>query len=385
MHAGRTDMDETLARLEALMCAPRLAGAEADRCARLLDALRTPARVCLMGPVQSDLRTILYSILDIDFAPDGLALPPAIEIRHGPVIRTQATLEDGQLKSSDGWPSVALLSDAPVFLQIDAPAEILRRMSILALTLEADPAMHRPALSWAARRTEIAVWCTPSFGAVDAGIWANAPERLTHRAYLLETRPEDERCDAGPASGFTTVLHIPLPGDIAPLLSQLDADIDEALLADMDAAQMVLHRLGPLVTDLPDAPLPNGPVPANCSAAQLDYLSEILSEPTLFLSRRARSLAEDLTWAAVEEPKAWAEAALGHCAETAEGLRDRASGWPDDLPELEALSLMIEEAADQIVLLQMETGAEQVEDAAGLLHQMRVAFDQCHRGMGMAA
>lgn len=388
MQAPPIESTETLARLDRLASCSSLAARDAARCAHLAEVLRKPVRVCLMGPAQSDLRTLLYGILGIDIAPDGLSLPSAIEMRLGDCVQTLATLEDGTHLSNDGWPDAELLAEAPVFLQLDAPAQALERMSFLALSLEADPAVHRPALSWAARRTDIAVWCTRNFSSSDAGIWANAPERLTHHAYLVETAPDQDAPHHRLQHSFTGYMPLPLPSTLEPLLDQLGRDIDEARMADIDAAQVLLHRLGPFdqeqskaVETVESAPPPD---PLR-SHGQLTRLREVLSEPTLYLSRRARALAQDLSWTDPQEEPDWFETALAHITETTEGLRDRTLGWPDDLTEFTHLADMVEEATDLILLLQVEAGPDQVEDAAGLLHQLRLAFDGCRLGEGIAA
>lgn len=385
------DPTDTLAKLDSLVASGRLPSRDAARCAHLAEALRKPVRVCLMGPAQGDLRTIVYGILGKDIAPDGMSLPSAIEMRHGPRVHTLATLEDGTHLACEGWPDADLLAEAPVFLQVDAPVEALRRMSFLALSLEAAPSMHRPALAWAARRTDIAVWCTPRFSVVDARIWANAPERLTHRAYLVETEPSADVTHHEARREFAGHLQLPLPGDIAPLLERMRDDIDEARMADVDAAHLLLHRLGHLSADdsAPDTRVDlhaDDPAPRlERSHGQLARLRDVLSEPTLFLARRARALAEDLAWTDPDATPDWPQIALSHVGETAEALRDRTTDWPDDLPEFIELTDMIEEATDLVLLLQMEAGPDQVEDAAGLLHQLRESFDKCRLGQGVAA
>ncbi len=384
MKALAPEPSETVAKLEALLASARIPQRDAERCAHLIETLKRPVRVCLMGQWDSDMRTILYAVCGSDIAPDGVALPPALEMQFGDRIQTHATLEDGSHLAQDGWPDAALLSEAPVFLRVTAPSEPLKHMPFLALSLDLNPAMHRPALAWAARRTEIAVWCTTAFSVADGRIWGNAPERLTHRAYLVETAPDTAGPDAVAASEFTDHVHLPLPGEIAPLLTRLRDDIDEARMADLDAAYLLLHRLG--YTADPEEPVTyDAPREPQRSSGQLARLREVLSEPTLFLARRSRALAEDLAWIDPETETNWPETALIHCAETADGLRDRSSGWPDDLAEFTALADMIDEATDLLLLLQMEAGPDQVEDAAALLHQMRGAFDQCRLGRGMAA
>lgn len=381
MHGLSVDPSEAIARLDALAGSARLTAREADRCTRLADALRRPARVCLLGPARSDIGQVVRTLIGASDLTRA-ALPPATELKYGPALRTFVTLDDGCRLSQDGWPSVELLGRSPVFLQIEMPNVMLRAMSFLVLSLDPDPDMHRPALSWAAQRSEIAVWCTPRFGTSDALIWSCAPERLTHHAYLMETRPDTNAPRHAGTRDFAEILELPAFGplgqepDIEPLLTRLTADIEDARTADIDTAQVLVHRLNHLATDvamsLPaDEPALQGtPVPPGVAVELLP----ILSEPFLFLKRRARVLSEDLAWADAAED--WAAMALAHCVETAEGLRERATNWPDDIAAAGDLRALIDEVCDLSALLQIETGEEQAQSGAALLFQLRGAFER---------
>jgi hypothetical protein len=96
--------------------------------------------------------------------------------------------------------------------------------------------------------------------------------------------------------------------------------------------------------------------------------------PILHLKRRSRALAEILEWR--EEDEEWSEEVLNHCAETAEDLRDLAAAWPDDEPMTDRFRDAIDQACDTVVLLQVEAGPDQAEDAARVLYQLRTDFEQ---------
>jgi hypothetical protein len=67
---------------------------------------------------------------------------------------------------------------------------------------------------------------------------------------------------------------------------------------------------------------------------------------------------------------------LTHCAETAEALRDLVAAWPDDDPWPSSCGTPIDQACDSVVLLQVEAGPDQAEDAARVLYQLRTDFEQ---------
>jgi len=370
---------DAITQLDILAASARLPSRDAERCKRLANTLRRPARVCLLGYRKAFITSVLRAVLDVPALSLG-ALPPALEVRFGPSLRTRATFEDGTTQTLEGWPGADRLQDAPVFLQIDLPTERLRVMSLLVLALEADPAMHRPALSWAAGKSEIAVWCTPSFDAAEVDIWASAPERLTQHAYLLEARPNPTRHRQLAVESFAQVFsptaieaQAVLP-DVKPLLKRLTTDIAEARNADLDMVQLFLHRLGHLVPGVSPAAKPvDRDEGSRLGIRPASNLRPVLSEPMLYLMQRSRGLSETLAGSVAED---WPANILAHCAETVQALRERAESWPDDEPVVLSLQSLIDEICDAATLLEIEGRAEQAHDAAALLFQVRVAFER---------
>ncbi|ABD57061.1 hypothetical protein [Jannaschia sp. CCS1] len=378
MHALHPNSEDALAQLGLLAKSDRLPAREAARCAQLVDVLRRPARVCVVGQDVNVIRAMLTALIGEHATIASDTLPPALELAHGATVRTRLTLEDGTTLNHEGAPTDDLLTQAPLFMQLELPSPLLRDMSILVLLLDRDPRVHRPALSWAARRTEIAVWCTSRFSRLDAQIWSHVPQRLSHHAYLVETRSGD--VTAAARGSFTDHLHLPIGPDptlrdLEPLIARLSDDIVDGRLADLDSAQMLLHRLGHLQLR-PTTAGETDPVGATRPSEDVARLRRILSEPVLFLQRRAGALAEDLAWADVEGDDDWPAKIRSGCLATAEGLRDRAQSWPDDMSVLQSLSAFTEEVCDAFLLLEFENGADQAKDAAALLYQMRCEIER---------
>lgn len=362
---------DAIAQLDNLVASAQLPPRDANQCSRLADILRRPARICLLGLATGDIVRVAQGFIGTK-ALLGTELPPAVELHYGSDLRSRATLEDGSKLEHAGWPSEDILRRDPVFLQIFLPEDRLQSMSLLVLVLDNDPRMHRPALSWAARRSEITVWCTPSFHHSDALVLDMAPERLTQHAYLIETRP-NAAAPKHTISQFTGVFALADPDsmDVTPLYDRLMMDIEDARVADLDMAQLFLHRLGHLAPCVTEAVAEDTAAPQ--SEATHD-LRPMLSEPLLFLMARAADLANQL--APVPAAEEWVALALTHCTETIEGLRDRAENWPDDVPLAQSLKATIEEICDMTMLLEIEGQAEQAQDAAALLFQLRVMFEQ---------
>ncbi|RBI87633.1 hypothetical protein DRV85_01535 [Rhodosalinus halophilus] len=382
-----------LARLEAALNAPGIPERAAQDCARLLDKLRRPARISIFGSRAADTRWLLCAILGADPLA-GAQGWPAIELAHGDPPRAKVTLADGSTLAREGPPAADLLSSEPVFLSITVPWPALKRMSFLALPATADPAEQAAALAWAARRTDIAIWCTRRFDAAEAAIWAEAPARLKNHALMVQVATDAApplACQATEAfEGTFTVARAPerlgqddKPRGLDRLLARLEADIDEALRADVDAARLFLHRFGHLAAaqagprSVEDGPSARGnPAARTRDDSRPDRERvELLSEPLLYLRRRARLLHETLELCEAGAGD-WAAEVLAGCTETLEGLRERAARWPEDDFRAHELREAVEEACDVSVLLQAEGGEDQVEDAAVLLEQIRQEFER---------
>lgn len=398
-----TDRAEIIARLEDLLVEHTLPRRDLETCARLVDTLKRPARVGLFGPEGNDNLAVLLSLLQADIEWPSIHWPTT-EIGFGDTVHTTATFEDGSTVAEEGWPSGTLLSEGPIFLDIEAPYAPLDQMSFLQLQVGPTAPEQRGAFAWASQRTEISIWCTVSYTQLDRAIWTAAPPALKNRAFLAVTRDQPDSADAvGFGSTFFIAGKGTESGAVSSLRNRISRDIAEAHQADLDAAEVFLHRHSPAKAQLaaqqsapqsitakteqedpPEAqvataahvspranarvqsrPLPGPPPPEHARA--------LLSEPLLYMKRRARALSVKLDWD--ECGDAWAEAVLEHCFETTEGLRDRTMDWPAEQDTFRDLQAMVDEACDTATLLQIETGPAQAEDAATLLQQIRDEFE----------
>ncbi|MEM1342414.1 MAG: hypothetical protein AAGF68_08825 [Pseudomonadota bacterium] len=413
---------ETLAaidQLEAALAAKAIPAKDAQTCAKLLDNLRRPVRVGLIGGTEAGPATVLSMILGQDPIPAGFPTP-TLEIVHGASYTCSATLGDATVLNSEGWPDADLMAHNPVFIRLTGPIEALRRISFLHLSLGDDYPGQLSALNWAASRLELTLWCSQGFPPHEADLWSNAPDPMKHHAFLVATGRGDnpgtlrQRVGADFEGVFAVSLaeHLDAHGalDLGPapglkaLMRRLNADIDEAQLADLDAARLFLYRFGQsdaarasmkpaAKTAKAAAPKPAAPKPPQTApAAQapapaaipeppprdpeaVATLKKTISEPMLYLKRRARALSEMLDWQ--ESPSGdWASDVLEHCCETTEVLRDRADAWPEDDGHADALRECLDEAWDVAILLQVEGGDSQARDAASLMLQLRGEFER---------
>lgn len=381
-----TEIETTLQDLERALSVPKLAPRLADGCARLMDRLRRPVHVGVFG-VHADQRDgLIRNLFGAEFLADWPILP-TVEITYGDAESTCATLADGTRHSFEGLPDASLVPQSPVFLEISLATERLKRMSVLCPGAGTTQAEQSAALAWAAPRTDIALWCTSRFDSDEEVIWAHAPDRLKNHAYMVAIVGTTELADLRDRADsiFERVIALSdsasSEGCTDALLKRLNADIDAALSEDVDAARLLLHRCGAPKEMNRAQQAVSAPAAADRGSSELssdDGPSEtdvdLLSEPFLFLKRRARNLAESLDWRDEEEDD-WAEEVLEHCNETANGLLDRATAWPEDNRSVVELRDLISEAAEMSVLLNVEGGSSQAEDAAILVFQLRTEFE----------
>jgi hypothetical protein len=357
--------------LEAALAMPDVPDRVARSFEALADRLRKPVRVAILGVEARRRRGLLCAILGRPPFPLE-ADWPTIEISFAERPHTSAILSDGSALSAEGMPGADLLARAPAFVGIKAPNEVLKRMTFLYLAAGPDRAEQAAALRWALPRTDVAVWCTRKFTAREAAIWAAAPDGIKHHAHLAVMGDDSDFAvvEQGCPADFEHLIALPTP-DAAPLLRCIDDSIDAALREDLDTARIMMHRFG--VT--PPAEGEDRAKPALRDGHEPDERVGVLSEPLLFLRRRARAIFELMDW---QDPDTdtWASMVLEHCRETTEALRERATSWPDEVEAIVDLRQLLQDAADMTVLLQIEGGEDQAADAAALLCQIRNAFER---------
>jgi nitroreductase len=375
----------TLKDLEAVLASATIPPRIARTCRRLVEKLRQPIRVGLIGYETEQRKRLLAALLGIEVLPDHMGWP-TIEIGFCEEPHTKATLADGSRLAAKGMPTAELLDQGAVFLQVGAPLDALRRVTLLHLATGDDAGEQLAALRWAARRIDFAVWCTRDFSPEEAQIWNAAPPELKNHAYLVTFAADTEarRLRERMLPDFERVMVLPdghatgQPGaaDIQAgaqnLFAQLSADIDDALGEDLDAAWVLLQRCGREI----ETPQPAA-VPVEAEGSEtlaMETMVDLLSEPLIFLKRWARDLFETLEWQDADSPD-WPGAVLERCCEVTDGLRDRAAEWPEDAGQVLALRGLVDDASDMATLLQIEGGREQAQDAAALLLQLRSAFE----------
>lgn len=372
---------EICAALAALQGAERASPRLRSACASLVGRLNAPVRIGIFGLPGAGKRALLDALCGTRLALFGPALP-TLELGHGAAAQSEAVLPDGSRMASEGGLSPALLQHAPAFLTLQLPNPQLEGRRYLLLVTDAAEADIAPALAWAARRVDIALWCTSDWTPLEARLWQAAPDALRNHAIVVPTGTAIPSGLQAAREGFQACMQICLPetdGDSAEkgvqrLSDHLRKTAEAAAEQDLLAAQMFLQRHGVNVT-APEAPpgtaatvLPHPATEAPGPPVAPEAKTELAR-----LFQYVRSSAEALRHALLDDlsgPEC-ADDLLTRLDGIFETLSDRAGdldhlgdAWPD-LPDL------LFEARDQSLLMRMEGGMEQAAEAARLLVQLR--------------
>jgi len=184
--AQDTGTHEQLARAVISGLLPDRAHEQAEK---LLTRLETPVRLALLGMPRTGKSSILNLLIGQTVLDEGVALPTC-QFVHGRMAQSICTLSDGTKTAIEGVDVDRIAALSPAFVEIRMPLAALKKISVLEVVAPADPnALHR-ASQWAARRCDIAIWCTHDFPADEQRIWSQMPDTMKDHALLMVTRSD---------------------------------------------------------------------------------------------------------------------------------------------------------------------------------------------------
>lgn len=156
---------------------------------KLLARLQKPVRLALLGLPQSGKSTVLNLLVGSDLLPEGLSLP-SLQLTHGEVATATCTLPDGSKQTVEGADPEAIAALSPVFVDMHLPLPALGKISVLEVVAPDDITAQQKASQWAAKRSDIALWCTQSFTATEQQIWSPMPDVIKDHALLMVTKAD---------------------------------------------------------------------------------------------------------------------------------------------------------------------------------------------------
>lgn len=386
-----TDAAATLVRLQTLLDQPGFSPRAAARCRGLIERLQTPVRVAVFGLPGAGKAAVVNALAETAVLRPGTPLAPAL-IRHADSPELTLTLADGRVDTAPAVPPVTLPADA-LFAELALPLDPLQRMSLLNVVADPHPEDMAAALSWAASRCDIAIWCTRNWTAFEQDIWWNGPDSLKNHALMVASAGTEalERTNAGRYGLEQTLCAVSLDeagtvvsaSSSAMLRRKVAAMIDEAFAEDLDAATFVIEQYA---RQVPAKPKPQDPEPAP-AAPELRLVSDggvapaaeagavspearaVLSRLFLQLRQTAQEIAAGLPEGRLADDDA--EALLPRLQDAFADLLDLAEAEHAFTETWPALHDTLRDANELILLLRIEGSAAELVEAAILLSQVR--------------
>ncbi len=397
-------LDHVVETLAAALASDRVPGEARLHGARLLERLKTPVNVVVLGKPQVGKSRLIHMLLGRPL-PRPVADLPAFEVMHGPRDRQLLLREDSRIEDwTDG-----VRSDLPedaAMMRVELPVPLLTRMTLTEVTLQGPPEAMRAVADWAFERADIVLWCTQGFDAIERALWAVAPDTLKDHSFLVLTKADhllmkgqlqdrladlsvivaqefhslfpvatnqaiSARSDAGQtqndlwAASGGRALH-----DAVLRLVETGrrADADNALLFLSRYAAAMGHPAGRTAPPRPAAPAADaGADAATPDAAAELQRAQVLAEALAYLQDRADRLLSELDMTASDD----CAHVLSHCLETATTLSDLLGEFAREDAALTGIQDDIQESADMMLLLQLERSEDAATDAVTLLLQLK--------------
>lgn len=155
----------------------------------LLARMDTPLRLCVMGMPGSGKSTLMNLLLNSDVFPKNLPLP-TVSLTYADQPGARCTLSDGNVREIEATDLAAIAKLKPVFVELMMPLAALRKLSMMEVVAGDDPAQQQRAIRWAAKRTDIALWCTQNCSELEERLWSLLPRNVQDHSFLVLTKAD---------------------------------------------------------------------------------------------------------------------------------------------------------------------------------------------------
>ncbi|MEL6571177.1 MAG: hypothetical protein AAFQ64_05945 [Pseudomonadota bacterium] len=243
----------------------------ADTAVKLCHRLNEPVRVGVMGLPGSGKSTLVNLLLNKVVIPQGISLPTT-QFLKGETTRAICTLEDGTTTQINGADAHEIASLSPIFVEMQMSLPALGRISVLEVVAPADAKDQQRAMHWAAKRTDMAIWCSKQFTPIEQALWSSLPDEVKDHSFMLLTCADQlaqdgkleqtlEEIRFGAGHEFNKIMPIATTDAIASrrsdgsvdkalmkksggltLISTILRQVDQGLQATVDQADLIFHK-----------------------------------------------------------------------------------------------------------------------------------------------
>ena len=320
-----------------------------DKAEKLLARLQLPVRLALMGMPGSGKSTLMNLLVGSDVMKDGIRLP-TLQMSYGDAAQTVCTLPDGTKTTLQSVDPETIANLSPVFVEMQMPLPALRKISILEVVGPNEQDAIQRASQWAAKRCDVALWCTHGFAEVEQQIWAQMPDIIKDHAFCMMTRADTSKADglfesslgavtAAAKDEFNQVLAIGTKQAIASRLA--DGTVDKTIMREsgglalisavlkqveqgrqsaVDMADILLHQHADILANAPARPAASASPPVAKPEAAFAKEEASAAPPPDAVTRlremAARKAAERQAQLASEAPEPAPEPAPAPAPET---------------------------------------------------------------------
>ncbi|SMX23328.1 hypothetical protein [Boseongicola aestuarii] len=409
--------EDVIERLQFALAAEALPKAAREHASLLLKRLSSPVRVSVLGLPGAGKSEILNMFIGQRLLPKDSKLPTT-ELTYGAVARIVVTGANGSRQVVEGLDFDKARAVSPAFMRIEMPIPLLQRISLLEVVTDGSSSEFQSAIDWAVRRTDIALWCTQTFGPAEAKLWARVPDSLKDHAFLVLSKADELSAKSALTSRIAdleTIVSEEFHSLFAVATLQAikahgaNGAIDEAIYhasgggalsaeilrhaergrrADVDSAHLFLARYqikSPSKTkpasEAPEskgkaskpAPEPKAVVEPAHRGNERGFESEIVENEAIFLdsAQFLRRRGDALLQSATKLGRSKADGIVTQCVDAVEHLVDLFSDDDSGCAVVDAFLDDLTEASDLMVLMQVESGDASAADAATLLLQLR--------------
>ncbi|WP_106746248.1 hypothetical protein [Yoonia maritima] len=159
------------------------------RAMQLLGRIEQPVRVGLVGMPGSGKSKILNLLVGADVIPDGVSLP-TIQLTYGDTNQAICTLEDEDKQTFDTIDMQEIAELRPIFIELRMPLPALKKISVIEVNSPAETEALHSASQWAAKRCDVAMWCTRGYLPAEQNIWAQMPDMIKDHGFLMLTHAD---------------------------------------------------------------------------------------------------------------------------------------------------------------------------------------------------
>lgn len=181
--------DTTVQALDRAISSGAIPAKLQEQAKAVLAGMTKPVRLTVFGLPGSGKSSLMNLLLGKEVFAHGDRLPTT-QITWGDVSKSTCTMADGSTHEHDHFDTAKIASTAPIFIQTQMPLPALGKISLMEVVANGSPAELARALAWASNKTDVALWCSQSFGQTEQQLWDAAPDKMKDHAFLLLTKAD---------------------------------------------------------------------------------------------------------------------------------------------------------------------------------------------------